>query len=113
LLALSSWNHTNLERVSIHVEGRKGETLGVRCAIHLKKLLSLATPSLRIFPVETQEFQYDSFGFKALLEMGAFQKGMGLNAKADGGRVRRVWLRILEGLSVWRVGFSVLDRLFF
>jgi len=42
---------------------------------------------------------------------------MGLTAKADGGQVRRVWLRILEGMSVWgvgfSVGFSVLDRLFF
>jgi len=77
---------------SIHVEGGNGETLGVRCAIHLKELLSPATPSFKIISIELRKLQSNVLGFKTLPGMGTVLKGMGLTAKADGGWIRRVWL---------------------
>jgi hypothetical protein len=90
---------------SIHVEGENWESLSVRCAIHFKELLSPTTPSFRIFPIETREFQPNGLGFEALPGMRTFQKGMGLIAQADWGRVRERWLRMLKGMFVWGVGF--------
>jgi hypothetical protein len=106
---------------AIHMEDGNGETLGVRCEIHLKELLSPATPSFKIISIELRKLQSNGLGFKTLPGMGIVLKGMGLTAKADGGWVRRVWLQILERMSVWRVGFNVglsvgfrgMDRLFF